>query len=219
MTDFTLVLGNKAYSSWSLRPWLALRHLGASFDEVVIPLRRPDTKARILEHSPAGKVPVLKHGGRTVWESLAILEYLAELFPGAGLWPDEPEARARARAVAAEMHAGFAALRKALPMDLKERHPGLTFAADVQADIARVQAIWRDARDRFGDGGPFLFGRFGNADAMYAPVVTRFATYGVTLDPVCRAYADAVLALPALRDWTAAARQEPWTIDFDLPKP
>ena len=218
MTDHTLVLGNKAYSSWSLRPWLALKRTGVPFEEVVIPLRQPDTRAAILAHSPAGKVPVLRHGERTIWDSLAIIEYLADAHPAARLWPQDPHARAVARAISAEMHAGFLPLRKALPMDLKARHPGLAFDAEVEADIARIQAIWRDARARFGADGPFLFGAFTAADAMYAPVVTRFDTYAVALDPVCRAYADAVLTLPEMREWTAAAQAEPWVIDFGLGK-
>ncbi|WP_029011086.1 glutathione S-transferase family protein [Azospirillum halopraeferens] len=212
--DITLVLGNKAYSSWSLRPWLALKRTGVPFAEVVIPLRRPETKGAILEHSPAGKVPVLRHGDRTVWDSLAIIEYLAETFPSARLWPEDANARAVARAVSAEMHSGFQALRKALPMDLKARHPGRTFDAEVEADIARIRSLWEDCRRRFGADGPFLFGRFSAADAMYAPVVTRFDTYAVTLDPVSRAYADAILTLPEMREWTAAAMAEPWAIDF-----
>lgn len=217
MSDLTLILGNKAYSSWSLRPWLALKHTGRPFAEVVIPLRRPDTKARILEHSPAGKVPVLKHGDLAVWDSLAICEYLADLFPDSALWPQNPAARAVARAVSAEMHSGFQALRSSMPMDLKRKAPGEGMTEATVADIARVSALWADCRARFGDGGPFLFGRFSIADAMYAPVVTRFDTYGVALGDTARAYADAVLAMPAMRDWTEAGRAEPWTIDFGGP--
>ena len=215
MDDVTLVIGNKAYSSWSLRAWLALTHVGVPFREVVVPLRQPDSTARILVHSSSGKVPALRHGGRTVWDSLAICEYLAETFPAARLWPDDPHARAVARAVSAEMHSGFVALRTNMPMDLKETHPGAGRTAECLADIARITALWRDVRGRFGQDGPFLFGRFSIADCMYAPVATRFETYAVELDPVCRAYADAVLALPALRAWTEAARAEPWTIAFE----
>lgn len=219
MTTFTIVLGNKAYSSWSLRPWLVLAHTGAAFEEVVIPLGQPDTKARILEHSPAGKVPVLKHGDLVVWDSLAIAEHLADTFPEARLWPEDPAARAVARSVSAEMHAGFASLRSTMPMNLKDKRPGEGRTAQTDADIGRIQDIWRDARARFGADGPFLFGNFTIADAMFAPVVTRFETYAVELDPVCRAYADAVLDLPALRAWTEAALAEPWTIDFGAPRP
>lgn len=217
MDALTLVIGNKAYSSWSLRPWLALKHIGVPFAEIQVPLRQPDSRARILEHSPSGKVPALRHGDRVIWDSLAICEYLAESFPGARLWPDDAHARAVARSAAAEMHSGFVSLRTTMPMDLKRSAPGEGRSADTLADIARVTDIWRDARARFGarekkDGGPYLFGRFSIADCLYAPVVTRFETYGVELDPVCRAYADAVLALPALREWTAAARAEPWVL-------
>lgn len=217
MSDLTLILGNKAYSSWSLRPWLALKQAGRLFAEVVIPLRRPDTRARILEHSPAGKLPVLKHGDLTVWDSLAICEYLADLFPDAALWPEDPAARAVARAVSAEMHSGFQSLRSSMPMDLTRKAPGEGMTEATVADIGRITALWADCRARFGAGGPFLFGRFSIADAMYAPVVTRFDTYGVALGDTARAYADAVLAMPAMREWTDAARAEPWTIDFGGP--
>jgi glutathione S-transferase len=211
VASFTLVVGNKNYSSWSLRPWLAMRQAGIAFDEVVIPLYRADSKAALLRHSPAGKVPALKDGSRTVWDSLAIMEYLAESFPAAGLWPNDAAARALARSISADMHAGFLALRTAMPMNLREHLPGRE-RGGAAADIERVTAIWRDCRARFGDGGPFLFGAFSIADAMYAPVATRFRTYGVKLDPICQAYADAVLALPAFLEWQAAAREEPWVI-------
>jgi glutathione S-transferase len=212
VASLTLVVGNKRYSSWSLRPWLAMRQAGIAFDEIVIPLYRAESKAALLAHSPAGKVPVLVHGDRAVWDSLAIMEYLAESVPQAGLWPADPEARALARSISAEMHAGFAALRAGMPMDLREHRRGQGRSEAVAADIERVSAIWRDCRTRFGAGGPFLFGAFSAADAMYAPVATRFRTYGVALDPVCEAYADAVLVLPAFLEWQAAAQEEPWII-------
>ena len=214
MPDITIVLGNKRYSSWSLRPWLALKHTGAAFDEVVIPLYRDGSKEQILRHSPAGKVPILKQDGVTVWESLAICEYLADRFPAAGLWPADPAARARARSVSTEMHGGFATLRQNLPMDLSRQGGDPARVAAAQADIDRVAQIWRDCRAEHGADGPFLFGQFTNADAMYAPVVCRFRIYGVTLDPVCAAYVDAVMDLPAMREWTAAAAEEPWTLEF-----
>lgn len=212
MASLVIVIGNRNYSSWSLRPWLALKAAGADFEEVVVGLRQPETKAKILAHSPAGKVPVLKHGDLLVWESLAICEYLAEVFPQAELWPADMRARAVARAVATEMHAGFAGLRRDLPMDIHgksgmARQPG----EEAKADIARVQQIWQDCRGRFGggdDGGPFLFGRFSIADCMYAPVATRFRSYGVALDAVSAAYVDAVYAHPAMQDWIAAAKGE-----------
>jgi glutathione S-transferase len=215
VAEFTLVIGNKNYSSWSLRPWLALKATGQEFDEVLITLRQPETKAKILAHSPAGKVPVLKHGDLLVWESLAICEYVAELFPAAGLWPDDPRARAVARSVSTEMHAGFAALRRDLPMDIAKLSDVPRSASDeAKADIARIQQIWQDCRGRFGSkkqsegGGDFLFGRFGVADCMFAPVATRLRTYGVALDPVSAAYVDAIYAWPAMQEWCAAAAKE-----------
>lgn len=216
----TLVLGNKNYSSWSLRPWLALRQAGIPFDEVVIPLYQPGSKAAILQHSRAGKVPVLEHGDRTVWDSLAIPEYAAETWPEAALWPEDREARALARCISAEMHAGFAALRKGMPMDLRAHPSSKRHSTEVSADIDRITAIWRGAREKFGGAGPFLFGAFSIADAMFAPVTARFRTYAVELDPLCQAYADAVLALPAFLEWQAAAREEPWVIaSYDNPAP
>jgi glutathione S-transferase len=217
MAELTITIGNKNYSSWSLRGWLALKQTGAAFAEVVVPLDRPDTKERILAAGPSGRVPVLRHGTLTIWDSLAIGEYLAERFPQAGLWPADAEARAVARAVTAEMHAGFAALRDHMPMDLRGHYPGLGRGPGVAEDIARVLDIWEDCRARFGRGGDYLFGGFSLADAAYAPVVTRFVTYEVSLEGPAAAYRDAVLAWPALEAWTAAARAEPWVIES--PKP
>ncbi len=212
MSGLILVIANKAYSSWSLRPWLALKQAGAAFTEVVIPLRQPETAAAIARWSPAGRVPVLRHGDVTVWESIAVLEYIAEVFPEAYLWPADPAARAHARTLAAEMHSGFLPLRTHMNMNIRRQRPGHGRTPEVDKDIARITAMWRDCRARFGAGGPFLFGAFTNADAMYAPVVTRFKTYGVSLDSECQAYADAVLDLPAMRTWYADAEREPWTI-------
>jgi len=216
MSEYTLVIGNKNYSSWSMRPWLVLRQAGADFDEIVIPLRHPDTKAQILAHSPAGKVPILKHGDRVIWDSLAIFEYLAERFPDKGLWPEDAEVRARARSVSAEMHSGFPALRNHMPMDLRSKHPGKGFGEGVIDDIKRICDLWSDCRVRFGDGGPFLFGRFSMADAMYAPVVGRFVTYGVNLPPSAKDYVEAVWEHPHVWEWRDAAEKEPWTFEFDL---
>ncbi|MDE0800263.1 MAG: glutathione S-transferase family protein [Rhodospirillaceae bacterium] len=212
-TDLTLVIANKTYSSWSLRPWLAMTHFDVPFKEIVVPLHQGATSAKILTHSPAGKVPILHHGDITVWESLAILEYLAESFYDRVWWPTDPHAKAHARTIAAEMHAGFGALRQAMPMNLGMVYPARTWAEDVTKDIGRVQEIWRDARDRFGGKGDFLFGAFTISDAMYAPVITRFKTYAIDMDEACAAYADAVLALPAMKKWTAEAVEEPWVID------
>ncbi len=212
MSDLTLVIGNKNYSSWSLRPWLALKAAGQSFDEKLIVLRRPETKAEILLQSAAGKLPVLKAGDLTIWESLAICEYIAETWPEAGLLPEDARARAVARSVMSEMHAGFAALRRELPMDICKlsqlAQTGVTPGDEAKLDIARVQQIWQDCRGRFGKGGEFLFGRFGIVDAMYAPVATRFRSYGVALDPVSEAYVNAIYAWPAMQEWCAAAAKE-----------
>ena len=206
MKELTLVVGSKHLSSWSLRPYLALAHTGQPFGEVVIALDQADTTENILKHSPSGKVPVLLHGGAAIWDSLAICEYLAETFPAARLWPEAPEARAWGRCLTAEMHSGFSALRSNMPMNLRERLPGVGRAPGVAEDIARITALWTQSRARFGAGGPFLLGAFSIADAFYAPVVTRFVTYGVELDAGCAAYRDAVLALPAMKAWTQAAQ-------------
>jgi len=213
MADIIIYLGNKNYSSWSLRPWLALKQTGAAFDEEVIPLSEAATRSTVLRFSPSGRVPALKHNELTVWDSLAICEYLAETFPAAKLWPDDKAARAVARAVSAEMHSGFAALRDHLPMNMRSSFPNRGVTPEVQADINRITAIWRDCRKRFGEGGPFLFGGFTNADAMYAPVVSRFRTYRVELEEESQAYADAVWALPALQEWLTAAKNEPMIIE------
>lgn len=208
MSQLTLVVGTKNYSSWSLRPYLALAHTGQPFQEVVIQLGEPDTTQRILEHSPSGRVPLLKHGELAIWDSLAICEYLAETFPEARLWPQDRAARAVARAVTAEMHSSFTSLRQHMSMNLHARKPGQGRAPGVAEDIARIQALWNDCRARFGQGGPFLFGAFSLADAFYAPVASRFVTYDVALEPVCAAYRDAVLALPSFQKWAEAAKHE-----------
>ena len=201
----TLVIGTKRFSSWSLRPWLAAKMAGVEFDEVLIALRQPDTKAEILKHSPSGKVPCLIHGGLAVWDSLAICEYLAELHPT--LWPEGREARAVARSVSAEMHSGFPNLRNVCSMDIGAVTPLAEVPPEVQAEVDRIQALWADCRARFGAkaGGPFLFGRFSIADAMYAPVVSRFTTFALKMDSVSQAYCDAIWSLPALQEWKQAA--------------
>lgn len=203
-----LVIGTKRYSSWSLRPWLALKQAGITFDEVLIRLRQPDTQARIAQYSPSGRVPFLRDGEVAVWDSLAICEYVAEMLPGAWLWPEDRSARALARSVSAEMHSGFAGLREHLSMDVAQTIAMPVVPEAARGDVARVQAIWSDCRARYGKdgGGAFLFGAFTVADAMYAPVVTRFRTYGVKLDKTCEAYAEAVMALPAMQEWIAAAK-------------
>lgn len=205
MGALTLVIEDKAFSSWSLRPWLALRQTGAAFNEVWVPLRRLETKAAILTHSAAGKLPVLHHGAITIWESLAICEYLADRFPEAQLWPADLEARAFGRAAATEMHGGFPELRRALPMDLTRKPAFLPVTPEVAVEIARITELWGLLRRRFGAGGPFLLGQFSIADAMYAPVCTRFDTYRVPLDTTCQAYVEAVMAWPAMQAWRAEA--------------
>jgi glutathione S-transferase len=206
-----LVIGNKNYSSWSLRPWLAMKMAGIAFEEVRIALDQADTKARILRYSPTGKVPCLVDGKLTVWDSLAICEYVNETHASGRLWPAERATRATARAVTAEMHSGFAALRTYLSMDIRARKPARGAEAQrlagVQADIERIVALWTAALDA--SGGPMLFGEFCIADAFYAPVVTRFVTYGVALPPLLQAYSQRVLALPPMREWIAAAEAEP----------
>lgn len=214
MAELTLYIGNKNYSSWSLRPWLALKQAGIPFDEIVVPLYRPESKAAILEFSPSGKVPALRRGELFVWDSLAICEYLAEAFPAARLWPGDPAARAAARAASAEMHSGFQALRAQLPMNVRAHLPGRPLSPEAAAEIARVAALWHDCRSRFAmGGGDFLFGAFTIADAMYAPVASRFRTYAVALPPDAQAYRDALLGLPAMQEWAAAARAEPWRVE------
>ena len=210
MPALTLVLGNKNYSSWSMRPWLALRAAGISFDELVIPLDRPETAEQIARYSPSGRVPALLDADLTVWDSLAIIEYAAERFPQARLWPAAREARAIARSASAEMHSGFQALRAHLPMNLKRKPAARALTPEVERDVARIVAIWRDCRTQFGAGGPFLFGAFSAADAMFAPVVTRFDTYAVPVDGETRAYMDAILGHPAFQEWRRAALAEPW---------
>jgi glutathione S-transferase len=213
MNDLSIVIGNKNYSSWSLRAWLVLKQTGAAFDEIVIPLDRPETKEKLRAHSPSGRVPVLKHGSETIWESLAIAEYLAELFPAARLWPAHPTARAVARAVSSEIHAGFVALRTHMPMEIRGRYSGKGCGRGVDKDIDRIADLWRACRNRFGNDGDYLFGRFTIADAMYAPVVSRFITYDVELDDVSTAYRDAVWGWPAMQAWATAADDEPWVIE------
>ncbi|MFW6076220.1 MAG: glutathione S-transferase family protein [Hyphomicrobiales bacterium] len=207
-----LVIGNRSYSSWSLRPWIAMRVAGIAFTDEVIPLDEPETKQRIAAHSGAGRVPVLHHGEVTVWESLAILEYLAETWPDAGLWPAATGARAMARAVASEMHAGFPALRRHCPMNMRRARASIELPPDVLDDVRRIEEIWRSCRAAHESDGPFLFGRFTNADAMYAPVVNRFDVYAVPVSDGSRDYMEAVKALPAWQAWKAAAEAEPWVI-------
>ncbi|HEY0134169.1 MAG TPA: glutathione S-transferase family protein [Nannocystis sp.] len=206
-SELELVIGNMNLSSWSLRPWLALRATGHPFRERKILLDRPDSREKLRAVSPTGKVPVLIAGDIMIWESLAICEALAEWFPEAKLWPEDAGVRAVARSAAYEMHGGFPDLRREMPMNLRARIERAPSAA-VQADIDRIVALWSDCRTRFGAGGPYLFGEFSIVDCMYAPVVTRFRTYGVELDAGAQAYCEAMLARPDMRAWYAGAALE-----------
>jgi len=208
MSNLILVIGNKAYSSWSLRPWLLMKQAGIAFDEIQLSLYQEGARQRLLQHSAAGKVPVLKDGGLTVWDSLAICEYLAEKHPEKRLWPTQPAARARARSVSAEMHSGFTNLRTQMPMNVRREIPGRIPTPETATEIARIQTIWNEFRGQHGADGPFLFGAFSIADAMYAPVASRFRTYGVALAGAAAQYAATIHALPAMQEWIAAAHAE-----------
>ena len=215
MTDegYRLVIGDKNWSSWSLRPWLAMKRFALPFDEINIKLRRPDSKAAILKHSPSGLVPTLLDGPIAIWDSLAILEYLADQHADLDIWPRDRLARATARSVSAEMHGGFQALRQHCPMELLARSPQASLPPDVEADIRRIVGLWRDCRTQFGGSAPFLFSRFSAADAMYAPVASRLRTYVSDLtrygdDGTASAYIDAIFAMPEMDVWAEGARSE-----------
>ena len=207
--NLTLVIGNKNYSSWSLRPWLVMKQAGIPFNELRIPLyHAPDWREQVRKHSPLGLVPALRHGAIKIWDSLAICEYLAERFPEKRLWPADVVARAEARAVSAEIHSGFQALRQGMFTNIRRHMPKRGRTPEVAADIERVIAIWNDYRQRFVAGGPFLFGRFSIAYAMYAPVTLRFQTYAVASSGAAHEYMRTLLALPAMQEWIAAAHAE-----------
>jgi glutathione S-transferase len=207
-----LVIGNKNYSSWSLRPWIAMKQIGLIFEEVVIPMTMPNTRADMLKHSPTGLVPTLIDGDVTVFETIAILEYLNDKYPDAGLWPKDIAARAHARAISAEMHAGFAALRRDCPMNIRRAVKKHIVSPEAQKQAERIDALWTDARQRYGKGGDFLFGSFGNADAMYAPIVNRFHVYDLPRSATAQAYMEAMMALPAWKEWEQVSRIESWVI-------
>lgn len=214
---YTLVIGNKNYSSWSMRPWVLLRQAGIEFEEVQLKFNA-DARAQGVEaYSPTGLVPVLIANGAPIWDTLAICESVAEMYPQHGLWPAAARARQVARSICAEMHAGFRDLRGSMPMNIRSAHPGKGMNPAVRKDIDRVTAIWQSCREHYGSNGPLLFGGFGVADAYYAPVVMRFMTYAVELPPVAQAYADAVRALPAVQEWMAAARRETELVAADEP--
>ncbi len=212
-TRYRLVIGNKAWSSWSLRPWLAMRRLRLPFEEINVRLRLPESKAEILKHSPSGLVPTLLDGDLAIWDSLAILEYLSDRHADVQMWPAERAARAMARCIAAEMHSGFAALRQHCSMDLFASQPQATLPAGVEADVRRIVTLWQSCRARFGAGGPFLFSQFTGADAMYAPVASRFRTYVPDLAPygddgTAQAYVETIFAMPEMDAWSEGARTE-----------
>ncbi|MDR2787041.1 MAG: glutathione S-transferase family protein [Candidatus Accumulibacter sp.] len=203
---FKLIIGNHNYSSWSLRPWLAAKQAGLSFEEISIPPRQSPTKADVLKYSPSGKVPCLVDGEMIVWESLSICEYLAEKAPS--LWPSDEKARAEARSIACEIHFGFNAMRQGMPFDVRASLPFLEPSVEVKADVARIISIWESCRRRHGGEGPFLFGHFTNADAIYAPAVFRFLTYHVELPEESRKWVETMAALPAMQEWREASIAE-----------
>ena len=210
---YRLVIGNKAWSSWSLRPWLAMKRFGLPFEEVGIALRQPQSKSALMAHSAAGKVPALFAGDLLVWDSLAILETLADRHPEHAFWPRDPDARAVARSVSAEMHSGFQALREQCPMDILEVKPMTALSETTELNVRRIIASWQDCRSRFGQRGPFLFSEFCAADAMYAPVASRFKTYLGDLtrfgdDGTARAYVETIFAMPEMQHWIAGAAEE-----------
>lgn len=207
----TLVIGNKNYSSWSLRPWLAMAARNVPFAEILIPLDMPNTRQQVLQYSPTGLVPALKYGNLLLWETIAIIEYVAEKHPEARLWPEEPEYRALARSLSAEIHSGYQALRAHCPMNLRRRAPR-RLTQQVEADVMRLTNYWRRFRQEAGSSGDFLFGEFGAVDAMFAPLATRIRSYEVAVDRVSADYVEAIHALPAFQKWYQAAIAEPWRI-------
>lgn len=217
MTKLTLVIGNKNYSSWSLRPWLAMRQFGLTFDEIRIPLYTPQAPAKIRQYSPSGKVPALLHGDVTVWDSLAILNYLTEQFPTLPWLPKQPKPRAIAHSINAEMHSGFVSLRENMPMNIRAQFPNKGLTPAVQKDVDRITSLWQMCRQAYGKGGEFLFSEFTLSDAMFTPVVLRFMTYNVQLDPVSSRYTEALLELSPLQEWIEAAKAESESIlEFEL---
>ena len=217
MAGLTLVIGNKNYSSWSMRPWVLLKQLGIPFEEKKLRFHSAEWDAEIERWSPSRLVPVLWRGDQSVWDTLAIMETLHEWYPDKGVWPRDPAARALARSASAEMHSGFRDLRGSMPMNIRSSHPGKGMTPAVQANIDRIEKLWAMARAKFGAGGPFLFGAFSAADAMYAPVTTRFKTYAVKLSPESQRYCDAMLAAPGVRAWIEGALQEKEFVADDEP--
>jgi glutathione S-transferase len=210
---FTLVIANKTYSSWSFRPWILMRHFGIPFAEICIPMAQETTRSEMLRYAPTGKCPSLQDGEIVVWDSLAIIEYLAEVFPGLAIWPRQKAARAHARSLAAEMHSGFMAMRSQLPMNMRRAIKKRELTPEALADVDRLESAFAQARRDYGSGGDFLFGEFSAADAMFAPVVNRLHVYDVSVTPATRAYMDSMMALPAWQDWDVGAAAEVWTIE------
>jgi glutathione S-transferase len=208
-----LIIGNKNYSSWSLRPWIAMKQIGLDFEEILIPMVMPGTKAEMLKYAPTGLVPVLIDGDATLFETIAILEHLNDRFPDARLWPKDIAVRAHARSIAAEMHGGFAALRRDCPMNIRRPVKKHIVSPEAAQHAERIDALWSDARARYGKGGPFLFGHFTNADAMYAPVINRFHVYDVPRSKISQAYMNTMMELPAWQEWDRASRTESWVIE------
>jgi glutathione S-transferase len=217
MAALTLVIGNKNYSSWSMRPWVLMKQLGIPFEEKKLRFHSTEWDAEIERWSPSRLVPVLWNGDQTVWDTLAIAEALHEWFPEKGVWPKDATARAFARSASSEMHSGFRDLRGAMPMNIRSSYPGKGMSPAVQANIDRIEKLWKEARTRFGAGGPFLFGAFSAADAMFAPVTSRFRTYAVKLSPESQRYCDAVLAAPGVRAWIDDAMKEKEFVQDDEP--
>lgn len=213
MDGLVLYIANKNYSSWSFRPWIALKAAGVAFEEVLIPFDDHGGNPEFRKFSPTGKVPVLKHGDLHVWESLAIIEYVAELYPEAGLWPQDPADRAVARSISMEMLSGFRALRGACPMNIRRQKRAIALPEGVADDVARITEIWKTLRAR--SGGPFLFGAFSAADAMFAPVINRLDVYDIAVDADTEAYMAAVKAHPAWLEWQQAALAETWIVPAD----
>lgn len=215
MSELTLVIGNKNYSSWSLRPWLLMREMDIPFGEILLPLDTPEFYDTIGTYTGSARVPVLRHGERAIWDSLAIIEYVTELFPDKNIWPEDAGARAYARSCVAEMHSGFTALRGALPMNIRKQFDDFRITEDVAADVSRIVEIWLSCRSTYGANGDFLFGAFSAADAFFAPVVWRFESFGVSVPDEAAAYMDAMKALPGMIEWRDAALAETWIFGAD----
>lgn len=214
MSRFKLVIGNKNYSSWSLRAWLMMKHADIPFEEIIIPLQQAETKKLIEQHSPTGRVPVIFHDDWLVWDSLSIGEYLAEIFPDKHFWPADLQARSWARSIVSEMHSGFVPMRKACRMDLKRINKPTNAPAEALHDIARIQNIWEETYERYGQNGSYLMGEYSLVDMFFAPVVTRFVSYGIPTSELCRNYINTMVNHPHMQEWTEAALKENWVMTW-----